>query len=62
MQTNSQARIKELMMSRSFNENFRAFLAAWVRHDDLRNSGSIAELASSRFELDELRYRTWASI
>mgnify|MGYP001814785555 CR=1 FL=1 len=49
-------------MSRNFNENFRAFLAAWVRHDDLRHGGTIAELASSRFELDELRYRTWGSI
>ena len=49
-------------MSHSFNENFKAFLAAWVRHEDLRYQGSIAELASSRFELDELRYRTWASI
>ena len=49
-------------MGRNFNENFKAFLAAWVRHDDLRHGGTIAELASSRFELDELRYRTWGSI
>ena len=49
-------------MGRKFNENFKAFLAAWVRHDDLRHRGNIEELASSRFELDELRYRTWASV
>ena len=49
-------------MSGKFNENFKALLAAWVRHDDLRHGGTIAELATARFELDEVRYRTWASL
>jgi len=49
-------------VSINFNENFKRFITAWVHHQDLRQSGTIAELASSRFQLDELRYRTWASM
>jgi len=49
-------------MSRTnFDEQFDAFLAAWVRHEELRGGGSIAELANARFELDALRYRVWAA-
>ena len=44
-------------LNKNFDNSFDAFLAAWVRHQELRSGGSLAELASSRFELDELRYR-----
>ena len=46
-------------MSRNtnFDNQFGAFLAAWLRHDDLRKGASVPELFASRRNLDDLRYQ-----
>jgi hypothetical protein len=46
-----------MALSTEFKRMYDEFLAAWLHHEDLRHGGSIADLAVSRVQLDELRYR-----
>lgn len=48
-------------MMNTFNDNFERLLAAWRQHEDARQSGNIATLASARWNLDAARYATATS-
>lgn len=45
----------------AFNDNFERLLAAWRQHEEARTSGSIAQLAAARWNLDAARYATATS-
>ncbi len=45
-----------MALAAEFQNAYDEFLAAWLRHEDLRHGASIAELSASRTRLDSLRY------
>ena len=46
-----------MALATDFQHTYDQFVSAWIKHENLRHGGSIAELSASRARLDSLRYQ-----